>query len=167
MKIRTFPMFAALAFSATTLSAHEYKVGDLIVDHPMAFETANTAQTGGGFMSITNTGDTDDRLLTAAADFPRVEIHTTEMDGDVARMMKVEGVTIPAGETVMLQPGGLHVMFMGLGGDPFEVGEEIPATLTFQNAGALEITFTVEERKMDGNSGMDHSNHDKMDHSDH
>ena len=73
-------------------------------------------------------------------------------------MMKVEGITVPAGETVALEPGGFHVMFMGLRGDPFEVGEEIPATLTFENAGDLSILFTVEKRSMDHGT-IDHSRH--------
>ena len=115
-------------------------------------------------MTITNTGDTADRLIAVEAGFPRVEIHTTEMDGDIARMKRLkEGITLAAGETVALMPGGMHVMFMGLGGDPFEVGEEVPATLVFENAGSLEITFKVEERDMDGHGDM---NHGAMDHND-
>ena len=153
----------AATFTATTLFAHDYALGDLVVEHPMAFETATTAQTGGGFMTITNNGDQDDILVNITAAFPRVEIHTTQMDGDIARMMKVDGLPLPAGETITLEPGGFHVMFMGLRGDPFEVGEFIPATLMFENAGALDVAFKVEAR------GMDHSamNHDEMDHSDH
>jgi copper(I)-binding protein len=143
---------AAFCALATTVSANEYTVGDLVIDHVKAFETAKTAQTGGGFLTITNNGHVADKLMAVAADFPRVEIHTTEMDGDVARMMRVDGVIVPPGETVTFMPGGLHIMFMGLGGDPFEVGEEIPATLTFENAGSVAVRFTVEERKM-GDSG--------------
>jgi copper(I)-binding protein len=160
MKLVTLTAAAFCALS-TTLSADEYTVGDIVVDHPMAFATAKTAQTGGGFMTITNTGTVADRLVSVAADFPRVEIHTTEMDGDVARMMRLDdGITLQAGETVTLMPGGLHVMFMGLGGDPFEVGEKIPATLTFENAGTLDVAFSVQERKMGDHGGMDHSDHD-------
>jgi len=168
MKTLSIAAVAAL-FAATSALAHDYKVGDLVVDHPMAFETAQTAQTAGGFMTITNNGDAADRLVAVEAAFPRVEIHTTEMDGDIARMMQLEdGIEVPAGESIMLQPGGLHVMFMGLGGDPFEAGEEVPATLVFENAGSLEILFKVEERTMDGHGEMnhDHMNHDEMDHSD-
>ncbi|MGJ8621500.1 MAG: copper chaperone PCu(A)C [Yoonia sp.] len=155
----TLAVLAGLSLAASPLLAHDYEIGALSVMHPMAFETAASAQTGGGFMTITNNGEQDDMLVAVEADFPRVEIHTTEMDGDVARMIKIEGLALPAGETVTLQPGGFHVMFMGLGGDPFELGEEVPATLIFQNAGALDVLFTVEERKMDGHSGMDHSGH--------
>ena len=164
MKLMSYAAVAAICTFASTAMAQEYKVGDLVVDHPMAFETARTAQTAGGFMTITNTGAADDRLVAVEADFPRVEIHTTEMDGDVARMMHLEdGIAVPAGETIALKPGGFHVMFMGLGGDPFEVDEQVPATLVFENAGRLELTFKVEERKMDGQGGM---NHGQMDHSD-
>ena len=154
---------AAVMISGATASAHEYKAGDLMVDHPMAFETAQTAQTAGGFMTITNMGDSDDRLLAVEADFPRVEVHTTERDGEIARMIHLEeGLEIPAGETVSLQPGGYHVMFMGLRGDPFEVGEEVPATLVFENAGRLDVMFKVEERK--ARSGMNHDDHDHSGH---
>jgi len=145
---------AALTLAATSAAADDYKAGDLVVDHPMAFETAQTAQTAGGFMTITNTGATDDRLVAVEADFPRVEVHTTEMDGDIARMIHLEeGLAIPAGETVTLEPGSFHVMFMGLGGDPFEVGEEIPATLVFENAGRLDVLFNVEARMGHGSMG--------------
>lgn len=165
MKLTSLTALAAVCAFATMAAAHEYKIGDLVVDHPMAFETATTAQTAGGFMTITNTGSTADRLMAVEADFPRVEIHTTEMNGDVARMMQLEdGLVIPAGESIMMKPGSYHVMFMGLRGDPFEVDEEVPATLVFENAGRLEVIFNVEERKMGDHGSMDHG---EMDHSDH
>ncbi|MEM8536501.1 MAG: copper chaperone PCu(A)C [Pseudomonadota bacterium] len=162
MKSQFFAVAIAATFSASAIHAHDYKVGDLVVDHPMTFATAQSAMAAGGFMTITNNGETADRLVSVNADFPRVEIHTTEVDGDIARMMELEdGIEIPAGETVMLQPGGLHVMFMGLNGDPFEVGEEVGATLVFENAGEVEVMFKVEERK---GHGMDHGAHDHSGH---
>ena len=151
---------AVLSLTATATFAHDYQIGDLTIAHPMAFETATTAQTAGGFLTVTNNGETADRLIAVEADFPRVEIHTTEMDGDIARMIHLEdGLEIAAGETVALKPGGYHVMFMGLRGDPFEVGEEVPATLVFENAGRIEILFNVEERA--AHMQMDH---DAMNH---
>ena len=161
MKLMSYAALAALSLFATTATAEEYTIGDLVIDSPMAFETAQTAQTAGGFMTITNKGDAADRLLAVEADFPRVEVHTTEMDGDVARMIHLEeGLTLPAGETVTLQPGGFHVMFMGLGGDPFEVNEQVPATLIFENAGRIEVIFTVKARTMNAHGAMNHGNMD-------
>lgn len=157
MKLTTFPAVAALCFAASAALAHEYKVGDLVIDHPMAFETPATAMSGGGYLTITNNGTEDDRLIAVQADFPRVMLHTTEMKDDVARMMHIDAVEVPAGETVSLAPGGLHVMFMGLDGDPFEQGEEIPATLVFEHSGEVEVIFNVEERTTEA---MDHSMHE-------
>jgi hypothetical protein len=148
---------AAFCILATATLAHDYRIGDLLVEHPMAFATPATAQTGGGYVTITNTGTQDDMLLAVEADFPRVMLHNTVMTDDIARMEHLETIPLPAGETVMLMPGGMHVMFMGLNGDPFEVGEAIPATLIFEKAGPLDIVFDVEDRSDDGE--MDHSGH--------
>lgn len=156
MKLFSRLATAAVCTFATTAAAHEFKVGDLVIGHPMAFETAATAMSGGGFFTVTNTGDSADRLIEVRADFPSVQLHNTEMQDDVARMFHVDTMEIPAGETVTLAPGGLHVMFMGLNGDPFEVGERIPATLVFEQAGEVDVVFNVEERTMDA---MDHSGH--------
>ena len=70
-----------------------------------------------------------------------------------------DGIVVPAGESIVMMPGSYHVMFMGLGGDPFEVDEKVPATLVFENAGRLDVMFAVEERKMGDHSDMDHSDH--------
>jgi len=153
--------------SATMSVAHDYKLGDLVIDHPVVFETPKTARAGGGFMTITNNGSSSDRLVAVEGDLPRIEIHTFEMDGDVAKMIKMEnGVELPSGETVMLAPGGMHVMFMGLS-EPFVEGETFPATLVFEKAGQVEIVFNVEERPERAGMNHNHSNHAEGDHSDH
>jgi len=157
---------AAIAATLTVGSAfaHEYTAGSLSIDHPMAFETAPNVNVGGGYMTITNTGSTDDVLKEVRVDgIPRVELHLSETDENgVARMAKQDGITIPAGETVTLKPGGLHVMFMGLRDDPFELGEKIDATLVFQSAGELSVQFTVEERS--AQTHADHSGHSEHKH---
>jgi len=137
------------ALALLTLTAPAALAESIItIAHSKAFETAPSAMAGGGFMEITNTGTTDDMLIAVAADFPRVELHTTEFTDGVAKMMHVDGIPIPAGETITLEPGGFHVMFMGLRGDPLEVGESIEATLTFKVAGEVPIAFNVVKRDM-------------------
>lgn len=150
---------AAVLLSAATVSAHEYTLGALQIDHPRAFETAPNVKVGGGYMTITNTGDTADTLLEVRVPtVPRVELHLSLTDANgVARMIKQDGIPLPAGETVMLKPGALHVMFMGLGEDRFELGEKVDATLVFENAGTVDVQFSIEERTSDTHSGMDHS----------
>ncbi|MEP2640752.1 copper chaperone PCu(A)C [Roseobacter sp.] len=168
MKTLTLAATAAFFALTTLASAHEYKIGDLVVDHPMAFNTAPTAKSGGGYLTVTNTGDTDDTLIGVRADFPRVMLHTTTEKDGIARMSHVDAIVVPAGETVALEPGGFHVMFMGLDGNGFEVGAKIPATLIFETAGELDVSFSIEERGTAKDDHSDHSGHsDHSEHSEH
>ncbi|MBC6442907.1 MAG: copper chaperone PCu(A)C [Rhodobacteraceae bacterium] len=154
--MRKAVVFSVLVL-AGPLSAQEYRLGDLTIDRPVAFATARTARSGGGFMRIANAGGTGDRLMEVRADFPQVMIHETTVDDQgVARMGHVPAIDIPAGATVNLGPGGYHVMFMGLNGDPLEAGETIPATLVFEKAGELEVVFKVEKPR---HTGHGHSGH--------
>ncbi len=120
------------------------RVGDIEISAPFTRASLPNAPAGGGFMSITNTGTEDDRLVSAAsAAAARVEIHEMAMEGDVMKMRPMtDGIVIPAGETVSLEPGGLHVMFMGLS-SPFIEGETVTVTLTFEKAGAVDVELAV------------------------
>ncbi|MCG8443090.1 MAG: copper chaperone PCu(A)C [Caulobacterales bacterium] len=90
-----------------------------------------------------NPTDMDDRLLAAASpSASSVEIHTTEDDGDVMRMVKLDGVDVPAGERVVLAPGGMHFMLFGVAG-PLTPGQSVPLTLTFERAGEVEAHLQV------------------------
>ena len=153
------PVLAALALGLPTLApAHDFKLADLEIQHPVAFETPVAAKTGAGYLTIVNHGDTDDSLLEVRADFPKVMLHLSEEKDGIATMTHVDKIDIPAGQSVELMPGGLHVMFMGLGGDPLEEGEEIKATLVFEHAGEVDVVFNVEPRSETA-EGMDHSSH--------
>lgn len=148
---------AAIILGFATQHATAEAAENLKIMHPVAFESPKMAKAGAGFMMIKNTGDTDDTLLEVRAEFPKVQIHTTEEQDGVARMIHIDTLTIPAGETVELAPGGYHIMFMGLS-EPLQDGDEIPATLVFENAGEVPITFNVTPRPEMGKA-MDHSNH--------
>jgi copper(I)-binding protein len=98
----------------------------------------------GGFVTITNTGDVDDRLIAAASSAsPDVQIHEMAIVNDVMEMRQLkDGISIPAGQTVELKPGGLHLMFMNVA-EPFKDGATVPVTLTFEKAGTVELTLPV------------------------
>ena len=133
--------------------AHDYSVNDLMVMHPVAKETTATARSSAGYFTITNNGDASDSLIGVEADFPRVMMHNTEVQDGVASMRHMDAVILEPGQTVTFEPGGFHVMFMGLS-EPMTEGEEIPATLIFENAGRLDIVFNVEKIE-----AKDHSDH--------
>lgn len=124
----------------------DYALGDMIVSDPVARPTTAMAMTGAGYFTVVNGGSTPDTLLEIIADFPRVMMHDTSMNDGIATMVHIdEGIIVPGGDSVTFAPGGKHVMFMGLKGDPFEIGEEIPAKLIFEKSGEMEITFVVQD----------------------
>jgi copper(I)-binding protein len=145
MITRRLTLAAAIALLAVPATAHDYKLGTLEISHPWTRATPPTAQTGGGFLTVTNKGTTPDRLVAArsgASD--KVEIHEMKMDGNVMRMRELEkGLEIPAGATVMLKPGSFHIMFMGLKA-PFAKDAKVQVTLVFEKAGSLDIALDVE-----------------------
>ena len=78
----------------------------------------------------------------------KTELHTHKETADgVMKMMHVEeGFEIKAGETHALARGGDHVMMMGLSG-PINEGDDIPVTLVFEKAGAIEVMITVDNKR--------------------
>ncbi|MBS1302298.1 copper chaperone PCu(A)C [Loktanella sp. SALINAS62] len=146
---------------------HDYTLGDLRIEHPVARSAAATAMTSAGYLTVLNTGAEADTLIAVEAPFTRVELHSAITDADgITRMVKQEtGIVIAPGETLTLAPGGFHVMFMGLNGDALEVGEAVEGTLVFERAGRLDVSFNVEDVAA---TGADHNlNHDTMDHDAH
>ena len=125
----SFLLTLLLAGSALAI---DYKLGAIEIRQPWTRATPPTAESGGGFLVLTNTGTTPDRLIAVkspAAD--KAEIHEMKMDGNIMRMREVEkGIEIPPGATVELKPGGFHVMFMGLRA-PFAKDTKVPLTLVF------------------------------------
>jgi copper(I)-binding protein len=107
--------------------------------------TAAGQQGGGGFVTLTSAAG--DRLVggsTPAAD--RVELHAMTMKGDVMEMRQLPAIDLPAGRAVKLEPGGLHVMFLGLK-QPLAAGSKLPVTLKFEKAGDVTVQFEVSVRR--------------------
>ena len=144
MILRRLALAAPLAAIALSAQAGDYKVGAIEIVNPWTRATPATAPTGGGFLVITNTGKTADRLIAVKSPGAgKVEIHEMKMDGNVMRMRELDkGIEIPAGGTVELKPGGYHIMFMGLK-SPFEKDTRVPATLVFEKAGSVNVELSV------------------------
>ena len=137
-------VLAAVALFGTSASAHDYKLGDLQIDHPWARATPHSAKVAGGFVAVANKGAADDRLVSATAEIAEhAEIHEMAMkDGVMTMRPLADGVVVPAGGEVALKPGGYHLMFIGLK-RMLKQGESFAGTLTFEKAGTVEVSFTV------------------------
>jgi len=133
--------------------------GDLAFSGAFARATLPGAQVGGGYVTIENTGDTDDRLIAASSPVAaEVQTHEMSMVNDVMQMRHLpDGIEVPAGETVELAPGGLHLMLMGLT-EPLVEGETVPVTLVFEESGEIEIALQV--LGFGASASEDHSAHE-------
>lgn len=152
---------AVAAFSATVVFAHDYTVGAIKIDHPWSRATVAGIPNGVAYFVLENSGDDNDRLLSAASPVAeRTELHTHLKEGEIVRMRQVDAVDVPAGQSVALEPGGLHVMLMGLK-EPLEQGKPFPLTLEFEKAGNVTVEVVVE--LIGGSKG----GHDQMDHDHH
>lgn len=124
------------------------KVGDLELTGAFSKAMLPGQPVGGGFVTIANSGGADDKLISATSDAAgRVELHEMAMQGEVMKMRKLDdGIAVHAGQTVELKPGGLHFMFFEVK-KPFAEGDQVPVTLTFEKAGKVDITLSVQSAK--------------------
>lgn len=133
---------------ATDESAHgdamaEGGHGDAMAEGGHADSGHGSGSNSAAYMQITNSGTLDDRLIAVHGDFANsIELHNVIADGDLRKMVMVEAIEIPAGQTIELAPGGYHVMIMGIKHD-FVAGESITFTLEFEQAGKIEVTAEI------------------------
>jgi copper(I)-binding protein len=113
---------------------------------------------GAVYMMIKNNGETDDALIGAKTDVAETaELHETRIDeNEVMRMRPIDAVELPAGGSAVLEPGGMHLMLIGLqkelvAGDTFEL------TLNFKQSGSQTIEVEVTEDMAMDHGDMDHS----------
>lgn len=155
----SFPSFAGEAHKqGSGHSGHgTHQSAGLTLTGAFARATLPNQPVGGGFLQISNHGEQDDRLVSVTSSIAgRSEIHEMAMQGDMMKMRELaDGLVIPAGETVVLAPGGFHLMFMDLAG-PLVEGERFDATLEFEHAGAMRLSFIIQGR---GAKAMDNSGH--------
>lgn len=104
---------------------------------------ANTS-TGAFYFTVTNHGDEADTLVSITSDAAdTLEIHSVTMTNGVMSMeAQPNGVEIPAGGELVLEPSGYHVMMVGLTESLLD-GESFTATLHFEKAGDVEITVPI------------------------
>jgi len=99
------------------------------------------------YMTIENNTSSDDRLLRIETDVTAIsEIHQTTIADDIARMRPLEdGLELPANETVILEPGGTHIMLMQLQRD-LEVGDTFAIALQFASGATMTVDVPVREQ---------------------
>jgi len=172
--LRTTARLSALTFlTVATLTAcssgsDNSDGGEITITDPWvkAVDDGMTA----AFGELTNGTDQAIVLVTAStAASPMVELHETVTGDDGAAMMmhKEDGFTIEPGESLLMEPGGNHIMLMGVT-EPIEVGAEVDFTLTFDDGSTFEFAAVAKEfaganEEYDADhddEGDDHEGHD-------
>lgn len=134
---------AGHAMQATDPKTKSWTAGDLLIDSVWTRATPGGAKVAGGFLSIKNNGKEADRLVGFSTPVAsHGELHEMAVNNGVMTMREIKGVDIKPGEFLVLKPGGLHLMFMGLK-NQIAMGTTIKGTLVFEKAGAVEVEFAV------------------------
>lgn len=120
----------------------------IVVEAVWGRPSPSVAQNAAFYMTITNNTNQDDVLRGVRTEAcGAVELHRTTVDDEgVMEMRPVEGQTIPVrrGQTIALVPVGLHAMCLDVT-EPFELGQEIPLTLVFAEAGEIVVNAEIRE----------------------
>jgi copper(I)-binding protein len=128
----------------------EATVGDLTVTDVWMREPAEGQTLSAAYGTITNNGDTDVTLVSASVPFDAtVEIHETIMgdDGSMAMQEVPEGFVVPAGASFTLEPGGPHIMLIGI--DPADITGTIDLTMVFDDGTEVTVGAPVRMLAMD------------------
>jgi copper(I)-binding protein len=134
------PLVLILGLGSVSVAADS---GGVVIKQAWARATAGSASTGVVYLTLEAKPQANDRLLavaTPAAD--EAELHIAFTENGVAKMRPVSAVDVNDGAPIVMKPGGLHIMLMGLKA-PLKEGQSFPLTLTFEKAGAVETSVAV------------------------
>ena len=134
---------AVAAVFLTALAAQADDTGSLLIRQPWARASIGLAKAGAAYVSVENRGAAADRLLGVETPVARrASLHTHKVVDGVARMRPAGPLDVAPGAVAVMEPGGLHVMLMGLTA-PLMEGERFIMTLTFERAGEVEVVVEV------------------------
>ena len=114
------------------------------------------SRNGAVYLSLKNYAEVPDRLVGASSPIAnQIEIHTHAMEGEMMTMRPVEDIVLNPGEYVRFEPGGKHLMLIGLR-QPLKEGEQFPLTLEFKKASPIELLVTVQAPGATGPGTAEH-----------
>ena len=130
---------------------------DILIMNPIAASSLTSAsKTGAVYLSIMNMGKDSDQLIgisTPAAE--SAMLHKSKDENGVMKMEMLDQLEIPAGTTIDILPGHMHIMLMGLKSQ-LKIGDHVPVELAFKTSGKISVDAVV--RKIDDMANMKHTN---------
>lgn len=141
-------ILATLFLLATVLSGTAASAcGDHVdVTEMRAFSTNGRTSSAAAYLTIENVGAKDHTLVSAESDIAAItDIHLSRMEDGVMRMAPAGPLSIKQGQTLVMEPGGLHIMLIRLK-RPLTAGETFPLTLTFAHGKTMDVLVDVIDR---------------------
>jgi len=131
----------------------------LMIEGAFARASSGHGKNSAAYLSIHNHSPNDDYLIEAKTNVAAMtSIHNHINDKGIIKMRAVQQIAIPANDNIKLQPGGFHIMLMGLK-KPLLEGDKFDLTLVFKKAG--NVLCTVRVKKV---HAMGHGNKKKHTH---
>lgn len=118
--------------------------GEVVIEGAYARASAPGAPNGAVFMTVRNRGHETAIVGASSPASEVVELHTHVHEEGVMKMRRIPRIDIPGGGEVTLEPGGLHLMLIGLT-RPLEVGSTVSLTLTLADGEALTVEAPVRD----------------------
>jgi periplasmic copper chaperone A len=146
IKVALFLGLLALAFSAQALEVRDAWIP----------EAPPAARVLAGYMVIQNPSAEPQTLVRVLSlQFGNIMIHNTVQEGEIARMVHMDSVEIPPGQTLTFEPGGLHLMLMHPE-KPLREGDIADITLRFASGMQVPVEFRVRKAAAAGAGGHHH-----------
>ncbi len=152
-----FGLLAIFLLSMSGATVAESTVEGVTITDPYVRAVPPGQPNSASFMTVTNSGSSDRVLVGGSSPAAKVvELHSHTMEGGMMRMRQVEKIDLPAGKDVSLEPGGLHVMLIGLKQN-LTPGENVPLTLKFEDGSEVTVNAPIRKLQMKMKK-MDHGN---------
>ncbi len=141
--LAVFCVFAGGVAADDASSGHRHAASGVDVRSGWARASAGRAVNGAAYLVIANSGHRNDRLTGASSGVAeRTEIHDHVDDNGVLRMIRLDGVDLPAGKTVSFRPGGRHIMLLNLR-EPLRAGDGFEVELFFASGARKRAEIAV------------------------
>ena len=152
-------LFLSLCSLFVALASFPAQAETLNVSDAWVRQGPPTAQVLAAYMTLANPGAQELVIIGASSpQFETVEIHRTEIVDGMARMIPQERLSIPAGGSVALEPGGLHLMLINAK-QPLTADATVQIELRLDGGGSVSVAAPVRAADTGMHDGMDHSQH--------
>jgi copper(I)-binding protein len=108
-----------------------------------SFARPGAAGHGVAYVTLRNDGGKDDALRGVEIEDARASVHESSMADGVMRMRPLPRLDIPAGQTVPMAPGAVHIMLSNLK-QPLRRGDDLRLTLLFRQSPPVRTTVPVQ-----------------------